>query len=136
MDHRRLLKPIGAVPGDVVTVSSEGISVNGHLLANTIQLIHDGPGHVLPRVASGRYLVAPGTVWLISQYNPISLDSRYFGPVPVADLINEAMPIFVHQGLPNDEAAAQAAVRQMIQAQQASMGSRYIEADLGARHAH
>jgi conjugative transfer signal peptidase TraF len=95
LDRRRLLKPIGAVPGDRVEVSPNGIRINGRALVHSAQLLHDGPGHPLPRVPAGCYAVAPGTVWLLSQDNPHSLDSRYFGPVPVRHLQNAAMPVWV-----------------------------------------
>lgn len=90
-----LLKPAAAVAGDVVVVSqASGITVNGNKLVNTAQLPHDGAGHAIPHVADGRYVVAPGQVWLLSQYNAISLDSRYFGPVPVSAVTSIMRPVW------------------------------------------
>lgn len=93
-----LLKPAAALPGDVVQVNAvSGISVNGTLLPNTAQLARDGAGHLLPHTPDGRYTVPPGMVWLISTYNPISLDSRYFGPVPIAGVRAVMRPVWTRQ---------------------------------------
>jgi conjugative transfer signal peptidase TraF len=77
-----LLKPLVATVGDTVELSIRGIAVNGHLLPNTAPLAHDTKGRVLRAWPFGRYLVAPGTVWVASSYNPRSFDSRYFGAIP------------------------------------------------------
>jgi conjugative transfer signal peptidase TraF len=79
-----LLKPIIAKPGDVVEVSSLGLSVNGTPLPNTAPLATDTKGRPLEAWPSGRYVVAPGTVWVASPYHRRSFDSRYFGPVSTA----------------------------------------------------
>jgi len=97
------LKPIAAIPGDVVEIHADGARVNGRLLANSAQITQDVDGHVMPRIAEGRYVVAPGTVWLLSDYNPLSLDSRYIGPVPIANIGREAIPVWVHQGPPAND---------------------------------
>lgn len=76
-----LLKPIIAKPGDLVEVSSLGLSVNGTLLPNTAPLATDTKGRPLESWPSGRYVVAPGTVWVASPFHRRSFDSRYFGPV-------------------------------------------------------
>ena len=74
-----LLKPIIAKPGDVVDVSSLGLSVNGTLLPNTRPLTTDTKGRPLEAWPSGRYVVVPGTVWVASPDHRRSFDSRYFG---------------------------------------------------------
>jgi conjugative transfer signal peptidase TraF len=79
-----LLKPVVAKSGDIVEVSSRGISVNGALLPNTAPLTRDTKGRHLQAWTSGRYLVDPGTVWVASSYHPRSFDSRYFGPLSTA----------------------------------------------------
>jgi conjugative transfer signal peptidase TraF len=76
-----LLKPIVARWGDVVEVSSRGISVNGALLPDTAPLPRDTKGRPLTAWPSGRYFVAPGTIWVASSYHLRSFDSRYFGPI-------------------------------------------------------
>ena len=79
-------KHVAAVPGDTVSVTPSGISVNGSLLPNSRRLTRDSRGRPLPHVGDGSYVVRPGEVWLISRNSPRSYDSRYFGPVPSAAL--------------------------------------------------
>ena len=76
-----LLKPVVARPGDVVELSTRGISVNGALLSNTAPLSKDTKARPLKAWPFGRYVVASGTVWVASSYHPRSFDSRYFGPI-------------------------------------------------------
>jgi conjugative transfer signal peptidase TraF len=76
-----LLKPVAAKAGDLVELSSSGISVNGVLLANTAPLPKDTKGRPLEPWHFGSLPVAPGTVWVASSYHSRSFDSRYFGPV-------------------------------------------------------
>lgn len=90
-----LLKRIEALPGDVVTITRAGVAVDGRLLPNSQARTKDTKGRLLQSVPTGRYPVAPGMVWLISTYSPLSFDSRYFGPVPTRDLQHRAYPIIV-----------------------------------------
>lgn len=88
-----LLKVLAAVPGDTVTVSSDGIAINSVPYANTQALAADSQGRALASVSPGVYPVAPGTVWLLSGYDNRSYDSRYFGPVPMEDITAHALPV-------------------------------------------
>ena len=88
-----LLKPIVARTGDVVDVSARGIAVNGALLRNSAPLRVDTKGRPLPAWRFGNYVVAPGTVWVASSYNPRSFDSRYFGPVPISAIRDYVHPL-------------------------------------------
>jgi conjugative transfer signal peptidase TraF len=90
-----VLKPVAAIPGDTVTLDVAGLAVNGRRLQNTRQLERDAQGQRLPRVSTGTYLVAPGQLWLVSDFNPDSLDARYFGPVPDTDVIAVVHPVWV-----------------------------------------
>src|SRR5438876_8853395 len=75
-----LAKPIAARPGDIVELSAMGMAVNGRLLVNTAPLVTDAAGRPLPQWPFGRYVVAPGSVWVASSYSRRSLDSSYSGP--------------------------------------------------------
>jgi len=79
-----LIKPVAAVAGDHVTLTTHSVYVNGVELKGSATLPRDGIGRPLPSWPRGTYNVAPGTVWLVSTYSPRSLDSRYFGPVPTS----------------------------------------------------
>lgn len=93
--YEPLLKPIAATSGDVVAVSTSGVAVNGEVLQDTAQLAQDSAGRPLKPVAAGVYPVAPGEVWLLSGHDPRSFDSRYFGPVPAANVQGIARPVWV-----------------------------------------
>ena len=79
--YEPLLKPIAAIPGDVVTIDANGITVNGRSLTNSAALTVDGRERAIQSLARGTYTVSPGEIWLISTFHPASFDSRYFGPV-------------------------------------------------------
>jgi len=79
-----LLKPVVAIPGDVVDVSEAGLDVNNVRIPNTAPLAADSKGRSLAHWPFGRYVVAPETVWVASSYSPRSFDSRYFGPLSSA----------------------------------------------------
>ncbi len=74
-------KPVVAIAGDTVTVTPTGILVNGAAVPNTRALASDRKGRRLPQLATGRYVVEPGTVWIVSSYSRFSFDSRYFGAI-------------------------------------------------------
>lgn len=91
-----LLKPVVALPGDLVEVAPEGaVSVNGRRLTNT------APVAGIVAYPPGQYAVAEGTVWLFSSYDKRSFDSRYYGPVPAANIRSRVIPVLV-DGNPNE----------------------------------
>lgn len=95
--YEPLIKPVAARSGDVVTVSSAGVAVDGILVANTRPLVRDDAGRMLHPVPAGSYRVPRGAIWLLSGRDPRSFDSRYFGAVPVADIIGVARPLWVRR---------------------------------------
>lgn len=84
--YEPLLKPVAAVAGDVVEISAGGISVNGEKINQSAVLGTDQQGRAMPRQRPGMVVVATGELWLISNYNPASFDSRYFGAVPIGQV--------------------------------------------------
>lgn len=93
--YEPLVKPVAAVTGDRVTVTLRGVAVDGQPVAHTAQLMRDGAGRPLRTVPVGAYPVMPGQVWLLSGHDPRSFDSRYFGPVPEANVLGVARPLWV-----------------------------------------
>ena len=86
-----LLKAIGAVPGDVVTLKNGApVLVNGEVLPNTESI---NPELAWP---AGEYVVKPWQVWVFSTYSGSSFDSRYFGPVDAFSIRGEAFPVYVN----------------------------------------
>ena len=100
--YRPLFKPVAAMPGDVVTVAADGISINGRLLHNTKARPKDGEGRPLPVVARGVHKVLPGQVWVVSTYNARSFDGRYFGAIPTAGIMGVARPIATVSNYPGE----------------------------------
>jgi conjugative transfer signal peptidase TraF len=93
-----LLKPIVANLGDLVIVSREGISVNGHLLPKTYPVPEDAHGRPLTAWPAGLYRVEPGTIWVASIYNAGSYDSRYMGPIQVSQIRRRLRPLWLLHG--------------------------------------
>jgi conjugative transfer signal peptidase TraF len=93
--YEPLVKPIAATTDDQVAVSAAGVTVNGLPVQGTAQLAHDSAGRPLPPFPAGTYRVPPGQVWLLSGHDARSFDSRYFGPVPDANVLGVARPVWV-----------------------------------------
>src|SRR3989454_9703645 len=87
-------KPVLASAGDTVTVTSTGLLVNRAPVPNSQALAMDRKGRPLPQLPTGRYVVRPGTVWILSSYSPFSFDSRYFGPVRAGQVLTSVRPLW------------------------------------------
>lgn len=87
-----LLKPIVAREGDWVEISDAGIRVNGRHLPNSAPRLTDTSGRWMPAVVHRAQRVKPGTVWVVSTYNPRSFDSRYFGPIEMSQIRGRLRP--------------------------------------------
>jgi conjugative transfer signal peptidase TraF len=92
-----LIKPVVAWPGDLVSVSADGISVNGHLLKNSAPIERDSKGQQLRPFAAGEYTVGPKELWVVSSFSPRSFDSRYFGPIPLKSVHSWLRPLLVER---------------------------------------
>jgi conjugative transfer signal peptidase TraF len=97
--YEPLLKPVAALEGDHLSQTGEGISINGRLIANSKSMVRDGSGRTLPSPIANNLIVAKGEVWVISSYNSLSFDSRYFGPVPFSKIEGLARPLLVFDSL-------------------------------------
>lgn len=87
-----VVKPVAAAHGNTVTLSMAGVAVDHHLLPNTAIIQADPHGRPVWHMPLGAYQVPAGTFWLISGLNRLSFDSRYWGPVPRADILRRAEP--------------------------------------------
>ena len=92
-----LLKPVAAKPGDVVNVSSDGITVDGKLIPHTAALRHDSAGRPIQAWPVGTYHVRRGSIWVASSFNTHSFDSRYFGPIKQTAILHYLRPLCVSQ---------------------------------------
>ena len=88
-----LLKPVIATEGDIVAVSSAGISVNGQLIPNTRPWATDTAGRSMPKWQTKIQRVRPGTIWVASNFSPRSFDSRYFGPICISSIRSRLRPL-------------------------------------------
>lgn len=88
-----VLKEVVALPGDFVTVSDAGLSVNGGRIAHTQRQALDSKGRPVEAVSAGFYRVSFGEVWLVANASPRSWDSRYYGPVPLDAIRTPMRPL-------------------------------------------
>ncbi len=87
-------KPVFAVAGDTVTVTSTGLMRAGAVEPHSRALALDATGRLLAGTPRGRYRVAMDELWLVSSYSDRSWDSRYYGPVTVGAVIGVLAPLW------------------------------------------
>lgn len=87
-----LLKPVAALPGQVVCRNGAVVSVDGKALGTP--LARDHRGRPLP-VWQGCRHVPPGQVFVMNPAVPTSLDGRYFGVLPVDAVLGRAQPLWL-----------------------------------------
>lgn len=85
-----LLKHVAAKAGQQVCRHGVRISIDGHVVATA--RLHDSHNRSLP-IWSGCRRLDGGELFLLNPSIPDSLDSRYFGPLSVRDMLGEAIPI-------------------------------------------
>ena len=86
-----ILKRIGAVAPQSVCVRDHVFRIDGAALATA--RTHDGAHRPLPAWAPCRPL-AEGELFLLSNTNPASFDSRYFGPIFASAVLGVAQPLW------------------------------------------
>ncbi len=88
--HIPLLKRVGAVPPQHVCILDGIVRIDG--VPSAAVLRADRWGRVLPDWHGCRAL-RDGEIFLLSNTNPASFDSRYFGPVAASSVIGLAQPL-------------------------------------------
>jgi conjugative transfer signal peptidase TraF len=86
-----LLKPILALEGQTVCRAGPVVTVDGHDVGVARQRDHSG--RLLP-VWEGCRLIGRGEAFLMNLNEPASLDSRYFGPLPISTIVGRAEPLW------------------------------------------
>ena len=86
-----LLKHVFALAGQTVCRVDRTITIDG--LVEGLALGYDRRGRPLP-VWRGCRVVVAGEVFLMNR-RPDSLDSRYFGPVPITSIVGRATPLWI-----------------------------------------
>lgn len=89
-------KLAGALPGDVVELQSNAVLIDGARAPDSGVARRDSHGRPLAHAAWGRHQVAPGQIWLFGFNNPRSWDARYFGPVPLANVLGALAPVLTY----------------------------------------
>lgn len=89
-----VVKVVAATGGDRVSLTADGVRVNGNLLDGSKPLLVYEDGRSVPHVHFGTYVLRADQMWLASP-KPRSFDSRYFGPVPFSNVQAVARPLLV-----------------------------------------
>jgi conjugative transfer signal peptidase TraF len=90
-----ILKRVGAVAPQSVCVREQIVHIDGALVATA--RTHDGAHRPLQAWLQCRPL-AKGELFLLSDTNPASFDSRYFGPIAASDVLGIARPLWIWSG--------------------------------------
>ena len=95
------IKHVVAVPGQTVTLSARGMTVDGHLIPRTaVQFTAPVPNQYVHLIhyPFGTYTVKPGTFWEVATGIKWAFDSRYYGPIPDRDIRSGARPVYTWKG--------------------------------------
>lgn len=87
-----LLKDVGALAGDIVSIDESKIFINSQYIGPVLD--KDREGKPLPKLR-GVFIVEPGQFVPISNYMPNSFDGRYFGAVSISLVKGIAKPVLV-----------------------------------------
>ena len=91
-----LLKKVMAMAGDEVKRTQAGfLKINNRILANSKHNTLDPTGYVMPLPPVG--IVPAQHVWLMSDYNPASIDSRYLGAFKTESVLSKLEPVWVQK---------------------------------------
>jgi conjugative transfer signal peptidase TraF len=89
-----LIKRILALPGQTVCRTALAIVVDGIEMGAARE--RDRRGRTLP-TWQGCRLLARGEVFIMNWDEPVSLDGRYFGPIPVTAIVGRAHPLWTFE---------------------------------------
>lgn len=88
-----MIKKILAVSGDHISVSDQGVCVNGEMVPNSKPLDIDRAGQPIPRYRVDDYTLRTEQVLLMSDHSPLSFDARYFGPISQSQIRSVIRPV-------------------------------------------
>lgn len=87
-----LFKKVLAAKNDYVEMTTTGMRVNGRPIPFSRPLQHDGAGRLLQSWV-GQRMLSETDVIIMTDSNPQSFDSRYFGVIPQSNIISVVRPI-------------------------------------------
>ena len=85
------LKELAGLAGDHVCVGGHRLEINGRYIGPVFE--HDSQGEPLPQ-HPGCFEVPAGTFFAASRALDKSFDGRYFGALPLSQLLGEARPVW------------------------------------------
>jgi conjugative transfer signal peptidase TraF len=88
-----MMKRVLAAKDDTVTVTDDGVQVNGELLPLSKPIKADSAGRPLPRFQADQYTLGNSEVLLMSDVSGTSFDARYFGPVNLSQIKTVIRPV-------------------------------------------
>lgn len=89
-----MMKRVLAAKNDSVTVTDDGVRVNGELLPFSKPIKADSVGRSLPRFQADHYMLGNFEVLLMSDVSDTSFDGRYFGPINISQIKTVIQPVF------------------------------------------
>lgn len=89
-----MMKEVAGISGDLITVDSTGVRVNGQLLPESKPLQADPAGRLMPLFHACSYILAGSEVLLMSNTCGLSFDGRYFGPINRVQIKTVILPVF------------------------------------------
>jgi conjugative transfer signal peptidase TraF len=93
----RLLKIVVGTGGDTIELTNAGVVINKALLPNTTPLTQDGLNRPLAPFYKKRLVLQSDELWVMTNRRPLSFDSRYFGPIRLAQVSAVVRPIWTWQ---------------------------------------
>jgi conjugative transfer signal peptidase TraF len=88
-----MMKKVLAAKGDTVLFDVSGVQVNGEILPFSSRFITDKFGRAMPAPATGQHTLKDDDLLLMSDVNPKSFDSRYFGLVNSKQIKSVIKPV-------------------------------------------
>ncbi len=89
-----MMKRILAAKNDAVSISDEGVRVNGELVPHSTPIKTDKAGQSLPRFQADRFTLGGSELLLMSDSCRTSFDGRYFGPINRSQIKGVIRPVF------------------------------------------
>ena len=92
--YEPLIKKIAGVPGDKILIDKY-VYINGIKQPKSKVYMIDPQGNILKQTPKKEYFLRKNQIFLLSDYNDKSFDSRYFGPVNINLIQGSVVPVFV-----------------------------------------
>lgn len=92
-----LIKKIVALPGDRVDIRYNHVYIDGKLQPNSTIYTMDFVGNKLRKLPKQSFIVPKGKLFVMSDYEKRSFDSRYFGSIDQNLIQGEISPVWTYE---------------------------------------